>query len=542
MHDDLKKELSSAIAAIAGSKSSKKVVVAGPGAGKTYLFRQLLEQGQGGPDARLVLTFINNLKGDLERDLGAQASVYTFHSYCRRLLHQHQGLRAPLTQEFHYFPGLPSLIRADWEAVFDEAAPHYVGFIRDLTFNEELDFYITRSNYYDAVSFDDSVFRVHTGLQSSPGLMERFELLLVDEYQDFNRLEVEFLRQLAGVSPIVVAGDDDQALYSQLRSARAQFIRDLFEGGEYDRFQLPFCMRCTQPIVEAVADIVRQATRIGVLSGRIDKPYKYFPPKKAADTERYQKIKVVETTVQRLGGANYFGRYIEQEIRKIPEEEIRESEEGHFPTVLIIGPGQYLRQIRAHLESDGFGCQVSDGEDPSQIDRDEGIRILQADQRANLGWRIVLEVDKPAFLKDVLAQSVAEEQPLVDLVSEDYRDRILREVAAHTEPEEAEEEAVPAENTQQLHIKLVSYEGSKGLSAQHVFIVGLHNGELPRNPDNISDLEVCKFLVALTRTRKQCHLLHTQRWSGLQKRPSRFLSWIGDGLVERITVNQAYWN
>ena len=34
-----------------------------------------------------------------------------------------------------------------------------------------------------------------------------------DEYQDFSLLEVAFLEQLAAVSPMLVAGDDDQGLY-----------------------------------------------------------------------------------------------------------------------------------------------------------------------------------------------------------------------------------------------------------------------------------------------------------------------------------------
>src|SRR2546425_8826066 len=48
-------------------------------------------------------------------------------------------------------------------------------------------------------------------------------------------------------------------------------------------------------------------------------------------------------------------------------------------------------------------------------------------------------------------------------------------------------------------IKLTSFEGSKGLSAQHVFVVGVHENELPKRISDIKDLEICKFLVSLTR-------------------------------------------
>ena len=543
MHERLKRELKAAIDAVISSPSHKKIIVAGPGAGKTALFRQLLQAIGGDPESLLVLTFINNLRSDLERDLGGVCQVSTFHGYCRRLLHQNENLRVPLTGNFHYFPPLPSLIKSDWEIALEEESPQFIRLMRELNGQDEADFYLTRANYYDAVSFDDSVYRVYKRFEAQPDDVDEFDLLLVDEYQDFNKLEVEFIRYLAAASPVVIAGDDDQALYSQLRSSRVDYIRDLFRGGEYDQFQLPFCMRCTAPIVEAVADVLRHAQRIGALRNRIEKPYRFYPPRKGADSELYPTVKVVETTVQRLRGANYFGRYIQEQIEQIPREEVRESEEGHFPTVLVIGPIQYLRQIRTHLEAAGYACQVSESDDVAELDRDDGLRVLQGNPNANLGWRIMLEVDRPEFIIDVVRQSVVEERPLVDLIPDDYRNRVLADVIAVVERGDAandddeDEGAAPP-----LSIKLTSYEGSKGLSAQHVFIVGLHDGDLPRDPGNITDLEICKFLVALTRTRKQCHLVYTQRWGAERKRPSIFLRWLDRGIAERIVVDRSYWD
>jgi superfamily I DNA/RNA helicase len=88
---------------------------------------------------------------------------------------------------------------------------------------------------------------------------------------------------------------------------------------------------------------------------------------------------------------------------------------------------------------------------------------------------------------------------------------------------------------------LTSFEGSKGLSAQHVFILGLQEHELPRDKANITDLEICKYIVALTRTRKQCQLLYTWRFSGKPKRPSEFIDWIHPQRREAIKVDKNYW-
>lgn len=100
---------------------------------------------------------------------------------------------------------------------------------------------------------------------------------------------------------------------------------------------------------------------------------------------------------------------------------------------------------------------------------------------------------------------------------------------------------VEAEDVTQPTVKMTSFEGSKGLSAQHVFILGLQEGDLPRDAANISDLEVCKFVVALTRTRKQCQVLYTWRFGGNPKRPSLFLDWVSPNRKELVTVDKTFW-
>jgi hypothetical protein len=84
--------------------------VAGPGAGKTYLFGKLLAAAQGGRNQRIVLTFINALRGDLDRNLGEASQVFTLHSYCQYLLRRQEHLRNGLSAGFRCYPGLRHLI------------------------------------------------------------------------------------------------------------------------------------------------------------------------------------------------------------------------------------------------------------------------------------------------------------------------------------------------------------------------------------------------------------------------------------------------
>ena len=100
-------------------------------------------------------------------------------------------------------------------------------------------------------------------------------------------------------------------------------------------------------------------------------------------------------------------------------------------------------------------------------------------------------------------------------------------------PERPEE---PDGDTSLPAILLSSFEGCKGLSAGHVFIVGLNEGVVPRldTGGKITDEECCKFIVALTRARKSLFLL-SNKWDYAPKGqpaspPSPFLKLIPSGL------------
>ncbi len=532
-------ELRTAIEAVLQSPSRKKLVIAGPGTGKTTLFRQLLELEAGEPDDRIVLTFINTLKDDLAKDLSDQAQVFTLHSYCLGLLHQDPALRDSLSPAFSCFPGLASLIADDWELIFSNTAPQFVGEVRSLERDNHLDFYLPRGEYYDAVDFDDCVYRALDGLTSGRAAPNTYSLVLIDEYQDFNALEAGVIDVLAERSPILIAGDDDQALYSQLRGASWDYIRQLSKNGEFQVFPLPFCMRCPQVVVDAVTDVIAEARKRNRLEGRIDKPFKHFAPAKGADSAQYPRIANVQTTVQ-SNKANYMGRYIAQAIADIPQEEIDAASEAGYPIALVIVAKPYRDQIVSHLEEARFS--VSTRREPqSGIDRENGLSILKANLVSNLGWRILLAVDKPPFLREVIGQTAANDVRLVDVLPEDYRNAVFAEVEAYEPPPpEGGDEITSAPNDNPI-VTVTSFEGAKGLSAQHVFIAGLHDGELPRDSVAITDLEICKFVVGLTRTRKKCTLIHTGHFGNDWKSPSTFISWINDDRLDFIKVDKAYW-
>jgi len=536
------KELDNCINKILLSKSPKKIIVAGPGTGKTTFFKKAISHNGGRKNDYLTLTFINNLEEELHKELGDTSKIYTFHGYCHYLLRKYSNLRLGLEDNFEYYPPLVKLVKSDWEILNHTESPNFVADMREVNEGQALNFYLSRSDYYNAVGYDDSVYRVFKSLSEERSLQDKYKLIIVDEYQDFNKLEISVLSYVSDYSPTLIVGDDDQALYCQLRDSKPEFIRSLFNAGDFEPFELPFCLRCPMPVIENFNSLVNTATRNGLLGKRLKKRFDFFPPVKGEDSKIYPKIKLIVSTIQKKTpiAANYLGKYLTQEIGKIPKGEIQQSYGKEFPTVLIIGPSHYLKSISPVLEASGLNYEFKEKSPKLEVKLDKGLSLLKGDSTHSLGWRIILEAEKPENYADVIKQSTSKRKALFDVIPDKYKQDVLeRAVKYESEPEKGVEK--PELDKNKPRIKLVTYEGAKGLSAQHVFILGLQDGDLPRNANDIKDIELCKFLVALTRTRKQCHILCTTNFAGKIVKPSVFIGWLARDYVLVTKVNKDYW-
>ena len=137
-------------------------------------------------------------------------------------------------------------------------------------------------------------------------------------------------------------------------------------------------------------------------------------------------------------------------------------------------------------------------------------------------------------LKHSGALTSDEKRKLRKTVGDALKDLITHFGAVDSEEDIEIDESKPS-------VLLTSFVGSKGLSAGHVFIIGAHNGSMPKNSGNVKDVEISQFLVALTRTRKQCHIISNQWFISPKDRhgnwaprfeKSTFISWIPVKFVE----------
>jgi hypothetical protein len=151
------------------------------------------------------------------------------------------------------FPALPHIIQEDGEILLGKKVD-FAGKIHDIDETDgHLVFYSSRRKYYDRFGYADIVLALVKYYEAKPEKIPEYAQIVVDEYQDFNKLEVTLIEQLSQKSPTIIAGDDDQAIYEFKRSS-PEFIRALHGGGrpDFDAFPLPFCSRSTRVIVEAI--------------------------------------------------------------------------------------------------------------------------------------------------------------------------------------------------------------------------------------------------------------------------------------------------
>ena len=268
--------------AIINSSSEKKIVVAGPGTGKTYLFKRILE----GKTNALTLTFVRALVEELSLELFGKSEVKTLHGFALSKLYAKSS-------KVKLFPKLPIIIKEDAKILLGEVVDFEYMFHNRDDGNELLKFYKKRKDYYgEFYGFSDIIFALVKYLEDERELIPEYDFVLVDEFQDFNLLEISLINLLSEKSPILLAGDDDQALYGG-KSASASHIREKFSDNclEYESFTLPYCRRCTRVIVGAVNDIIRSAHENGLLQDRIKKKYIYYDePNKDVESDKYPKI------------------------------------------------------------------------------------------------------------------------------------------------------------------------------------------------------------------------------------------------------------
>ncbi len=248
------------------------LILAGAGSGKTRVLTTriawLIQTGQAEPQGILAVTFTNKAAKEMLARLGAMLPVApgrsargmwigTFHGLCNRLLRAHhrdaglpqlfqiidsadqlaaiKRLLKALNVDDQKFPPreLQHFINGQKEAGL---RPHAVQAWDDFT-RRRVELYAeyeTQCNRESVVDFPELLLRTYELLERNEPIrrhyQQRFRHILVDEFQDTNRLQYRWLKLLAGEGReggacLFCVGDDDQSIY-RFRGAEIGNMRD----------------------------------------------------------------------------------------------------------------------------------------------------------------------------------------------------------------------------------------------------------------------------------------------------------------------------
>ncbi len=131
----------------------------------------------------------------------------------------------------------------------------------EVTFSKIYKEYERRVKGLKKIDFEDMLYDTYKLLNTNAELLEkvrqRYQYILVDEYQDINEIQDKIVRLIAAPrNNIFVVGDDDQAIYG-FRGATPELILDFekkYPGGDCVRLDINY--RCHKKIVEASLNVI----------------------------------------------------------------------------------------------------------------------------------------------------------------------------------------------------------------------------------------------------------------------------------------------
>ena len=274
------------------------LVIAGAGSGKTrvitYRIAYLIRRHGVAPWQIFAATFTNKAAEEMRHRVGklipgaeaGRLSISTFHSLCVGLLRreaQHAGLDSRFTicddtDQMALIKDCLKNLEIPTSQVKPEQLQSWIAAAkirmmdpeqaaRDLTgdyspaFGHVYKLYQERLLANNAVDFDDLILHVVRIFQNHPEVLEhyqdRWRYLLVDEYQDTNRVQFEFIRLLASKhGNICVVGDEDQSIYSWRGAEIENLLQfpNLFPGTRIVRLEQNY--RSTETVLRAASAVI----------------------------------------------------------------------------------------------------------------------------------------------------------------------------------------------------------------------------------------------------------------------------------------------
>ncbi|MBN1149960.1 ATP-dependent helicase [candidate division WOR-3 bacterium] len=581
------------------------LVIAGAGSGKTrtlvYRVAYLVEKGV---DARniLLLTFTRKAAQEMLRrassvldDRCSHVAGGTYHSFANNILRKN-------AKKVGYEPGFTILDRSDSEDLINllrsemglsgkearfpkketlgdifSKSSNCLSEIPQIVEKQYPQFYhlcqdieLLRDRYEEnkktggLMDYDDLLVKLKMLLEENPStrkkLGEFYKYIMVDEYQDTNKIQSQITALLASEHQNVMAvGDDSQSIYS-FRGANFKNIMDfprIFPGTEVVTIEENY--RSTQNILNLTNEVIKFASekysknlRTNIRGGR--KPL-YVEARDENEQSRYVCKKLLELREEGvklndmavLFRAGWHSNDLELELRKfgIPFKKyggVKFTEASHIKDVLsilksLVNPRDSVSWFRSLKLIEGVGSKTAKLFF-ERISQKGGIENLQESLYASKIYKD--DINQLKKLSKLLNENSVSAEEIVSEVLEYYRDKFLRiyledysrrandldslvfvarrysTVAEFLtdmtlEPlEKSQIDTIAGKDDDEI-LTLSTVHSAKGLEWHSVFIIHLTDGYFPsyrclEDPDDLEE-ERRLLYVATTRAKRDLFLL-----------------------------------
>ncbi|NPA54389.1 MAG: UvrD-helicase domain-containing protein [Aquificae bacterium] len=609
--------------------SSPLLVLAGAGSGKTRVITHkimFLVNNLGIPSNRiLAITFTNKaaqeMKERVQQALGIEEEpqwISTFHSLSAKILRieaEHLGYNRDfiiydeedskkvikdvikeleLSEDIYKLERVKNIISQIKQYLDDSILDFYAMTMPHLPkILEKYEEHLVLSN---AMDFDDLLLNVVKLFRENPDVLEKwqnkFDYILVDEYQDTNKIQHEILKLLVGDRDcITVVGDPQQCIYTW-RGANPENILDFendFPNTKIIKLERNY--RSTETILDTANKIISGAKgrwKEKVLKLWTDKGKGEKPVLVALDTEK-QEANFIAKQIKKLleegyrysdfailirmsylsrnleeylmkysipyqivGGLKFFERAEVKDILAYLRFAFQPKDTQAFKRIINLpsrGIGEKtIQKIASFKETDWLQAVKDAYESMSpkiKIRLQEFIEIIETVRRYGN--------EKPSEMAKYVFDAIKYEEYLASKYPKDWEDRLaninelfnaLKEIerSGKTFLEFLEETSLAqAQDTieESNSVKVMTVHASKGLEFPVVFIAGVEDGIFPsgRSFEDMEQMEEERrlFYVAVTRAKEKLFLTMAKLRSSYsghynETKPSRFLKDIKENL------------
>lgn len=279
-------------------KGGPLMVLAGPGSGKTlvitYRVKWLIENAGVHPSNILVITFTRAAAEEMKKRFfmfdgmeNAPVTFGTFHSVFfmilryayrytaaniiredvkrRYIKEMTENMELEIEDENEFLSGIIneiSYVKGEMMSL----SYYHSNNCSDELFAQIYEGYEKRLREENLIDFDDMLVFCYELLKEREDIrtlwQNKFQHILIDEFQDINKVQYEIIRMLAGKGDhLFIVGDDDQSIY-RFRGARPEIMLGFEEDyPEAKKVILNTNYRCSEEIVESAEHLISHNTK-----------------------------------------------------------------------------------------------------------------------------------------------------------------------------------------------------------------------------------------------------------------------------------------